>query len=227
MFEHIEWNLVFNCFIAIVAILNPVGNVAVFLEYVSNEPLKVQRATGLLMGVAVFVILLLFYLLGKSVLGAFGITIPAFRIAGGVMILLVGLRMMQGQSKFSNEGIETTSGANYFEAAKNKMGRILVPVAMPLFVGPGTITTTILYADKAEGMTFFVLPLVLLVCSLITSICLFFSSYLQQALGKNGMQIVVRFMGLILCSIAIQFMIDGVAQLLPNVLNPEFIHTTH
>lgn len=222
----IEWNLVLNCFIGILAILNPIGNVAIFLEHVEGEPLKVQRFTAILMGAAVFTIMLVFFLLGRSVLDVFGITIPAFRIAGAIMILLVGLRMMQGQSKFSNEGIETSGDTHYFAAAKKKLSRILVPVAMPMFVGPGTITTVILYSDKAEGIaTTGALIVVILIATSISTVCLYFSSYLQQLLGSNGMQIVIRFMGMILCSIAVQFAIDGIAQILPGVLNPEFLST--
>lgn len=223
----IEWKLVFNCFIGVLAILNPLGNAAIFLEHVANEPVKVQRAAAFFMGAAIFIIMLVFFLFGTRILGVFGITIPAFRIAGGVLILLVGIRMMQGMSKFSNEGLEAaTKGRNYIEAARNKVVRMIVPLAMPLFVGPGTITTVILYADRANNLTSVILVVVLLVCAFLASVALFFSSFLQKLLGKNGMQIVVRFMGLILCSIAIQFMIDGVAQLLPGVLNPEFLHIT-
>ncbi|WP_424245519.1 multiple antibiotic resistance protein [Elusimicrobium posterum] len=222
-----DFAALFAAFAGILSILNPVGNVPVFLEHVQNEPAKVQRAMALLMGLCVFTLLLFFFLTGRAALNVFSITIPAFRIAGGILILLVGIRMMQGKSKFSNEGIQTGISVNPFQEATTKIGNIIVPVAMPLFVGPGTITTVILFGDKAESSWSFFLGMivVLAVCSGIVTLCLLSSRFIYRILGNNGMQIVVRFMGMILCAMAVQFMIDGVAQLLPGVLNPEFIHT--
>lgn len=221
-----EWTVLFNTFIGIIAILNPIGNMPIFLGYVENEDPKVQRAVALLMALAIFVLLLTFFIFGVRILNAFGITLPAFRLAGSIMILLVGLRMLQGKSKFENNGIETKAiSGGTFSQAGNSLSRILVPVAMPIFVGPGTITTVILYAEKSDGwLTSSMMVLILLLSASLVGVVLFCSRFIFDRLGRNGTQIVVRFMGMILCAIAMQFMIDGVAQLLPGVLNEEFIH---
>ena len=221
-----EWSLFFNSFIGILAILNPIGNMPIFLEHVENESPNVQRAVAILLAISIFVLMLGFFLFGNSILSMFGITLPAFRLAGSIMILLVGLRMLQGKSKFENHGIETaaTSG-NTFDQARNSLSHILVPVGMPLFIGPGTITTVILYAEKSPTITMSVMMIaVLFLSSCLVGVTLLSSRYIFDRLGKNGTQIVVRFMGMILCAIAMQFMIDGVAQLLPGVLNADFIH---
>lgn len=222
-----EWSVLFNTFIGVIAILNPIGNMPIFLGYVENETPKVQRAVALLMALSIFVLLLVFFLFGTRILNVFGITLPAFRLAGSIMILLVGLRMLQGKSKFENNGIETPSvSGGTFSQAGNSLSRILVPVAMPIFVGPGTITTVILYAEKStDWTTSFMMILTLLLSAFIVGIVLFCSRFIFDRLGRNGTQIVVRFMGMVLCAIAMQFMIDGVAQLLPGVLNAEFVHS--
>lgn len=222
-----EWSTLFNAFIGILAILNPIGNMPIFLEHVENETPRVQRAVALLMSLSMFILLLIFFLFGNRILTMFGITLPAFRLAGSIMILLIGLRMLQGKSKFEQHGIETAAlSGNTFDQARNSLSHILVPVAMPLFIGPGTITTVILYAEKSETLLMsLMMALVLLLCSGIVAAVLVSSQYIFDKIGRNGTQIVIRFMGMILCAIAMQFMIDGIAQLLPGVLDTAFIHT--
>ncbi len=221
-----EWSLLFNAFIGIVAILNPIGNVPIFLEHVENDEPKVQRAVAVLMALSIFVMLTVFFIFGTHILSLFGITLPAFRLAGSVIILIVGLRMLQGKSKFDPAGIETASAqGGTFTQARNRLSHILVPVAMPLFMGPGSITTVVLYAEKVKTFPMFVMMiLVLLAATAVVGVCLVVSRSIFSLLGTNGTQIVIRFMGMILCAIAMQFMIDGVAQLLPGVLNANFIH---
>ena len=198
----------------------------IFLEHVENESPNVQRAVAILMAISIFLLMLVFFLFGNSILNAFGITLPAFRLAGSIMILLVGLRMLQGKSKFENHGIETAAeSGNTFDRARNSLSHILVPVGMPLFIGPGTITTVILYAEKSPTITMSVMMIaVLFLSSCLVGGILLSSRAIFDRIGKNGTQIVVRFMGMILCAIAMQFLIDGVAQLLPDVLNANFIH---
>lgn len=221
-----DWSIVVNSFIGIIAILNPIGNVPIFLEHVENETPKVQRAVALLMACSIFGLLLVFFLFGNRILTMFGITIPAFRLAGAVIILRVGLRMLQGKSKFENSGIQTAaSSGTTFDQARNSLSHILVPVAMPLFIGPGSITTVILYAEKSTTLAMTMsMVFVLFLSACIVGICLVSARYIFSKIGPNGTQIVIRFMGMILCAIAMQFMIDGVAQLLPGTLNADFIH---
>ena len=222
-----EWSLFLNSFIGILAILNPIGNMPIFLEHVENESPSVQRTVAIFLALSIFILMLVFFLFGNSILNVFGITLPAFRLAGSIMILLVGLRMLQGKSKFENHGIETAAvSGNTFAQARNSLSHIIVPVGMPLFVGPGTITTVVLYAEKSPTFTMSIMMIaVLFLSSCLVGMTLVSSHYIFERLGKNGTQIVVRFMGMILCAIAMQFMIDGVAQLLPGVLNANFIHS--
>lgn len=218
----IDFSLVLNFFIAVLAILNPIGNVPIFLEHVNEDPNEVQKNIAKLMGLTIFLIAVAFYFIGQPFLRMFGITIPAFRIAGGILIMMIGIRMLHGKPKFENEGLETQAViTNPFQEATKRLSSIIVPVAIPIFVGPGAITTVILYSQRAEGFltTIFMILALGAACAVITG-ALYLSRWLFKMLGKNGMQIVSRTMGLILCAIAVQFVIDGFAQLLPGVLNP-------
>lgn len=149
-----DFSFLIGAFVGTLSILNPIGNVPIFLEHVQTDSPKMQRAIALLLGLSIFALLIFFFFIGRSALNLFSITIPAFRIAGGILILLVGIRMMQGKSKFSNEGIQAAPAAqqNVFEEATFRLSSIIVPVAMPLFVGPGTITTVILFSDNTKTL---------------------------------------------------------------------------
>lgn len=95
---------------------------------------------------------------------------------------------------------------------------------MPLFIGPGSIATVMLYAEKINSFPMAVMMIVVLfLCAAAVGAVLVASRYLFTKIGHNGTQIVIRFMGMILCSIAMQFMIDGVGQLLPGVLDAHFL----
>ena len=221
-----EWSLLLNSFIGILAILNPIGNVPIFLEHVENETPKVQRMVAILMALSIFIMLAIFFIFGNRILTVFGITIPAFRLAGSIIILIVGLRMLQGKSKFESNGISTAGPqGNTFALARSRLSHIIVPVAMPLFIGPGSITTVVLYAEKTTDLTTAIMMLsVLFLASVLVGVVLVSFRYIFNKIGPNGTQIVIRFMGMILCAIAMQFMIDGIAQLLPGVLDSSFTH---
>lgn len=222
----IDFALVLNFFIAVLAILNPIGNVPIFLEHVNADSTEVQKNIAKLLGIAIFFIALFFYLTGQPFLSLFGITIPAFRIAGGILIMMIGARMLHGKPKFDQEGLQTnTQNTNPFTEAQKRLSSIIVPVATPIFVGPGAITTVILYSHRAENFgTSFCMILALAVACLIITTVLYLSHWFFKILKRNGMQIVSRTMGLILCAIAVQFVIEGIAQLIPGVINPIYLH---
>lgn len=220
-----DWSLLVNAFIATLAILNPIGNMPIFLEHVENDEPKVQRAVALLMALSIFIMLTIFFIFGSKILSVFGITIPAFRLAGSIILLGVGLRMLQGKSKFERNGLEAARAqGSTFDRARDRLSHIVVPVGMPLFIGPGSIATVMLYAEKITTFPMAVMMIVMLfLCAAAVGAVLVASRYLFAKIGPNGTQIVIRFMGMILCSIAMQFMIDGVGQLLPGVLDAHFL----
>jgi multiple antibiotic resistance protein len=225
----INFTLVVSFFVAMLAILNPIGNVAIFLDHVNDEPSEIQKNLAKLLAVVIFLIAVFFYTTGQPFLNLFGITIPAFRIAGGILIMGVGMRMLHGKPKFDQDELEKKpSSDNPFREAAKKLSDIIVPVALPIFMGPGAMTTVILYSQQAKGTGIFTHIFMILamaaVCVIIGAI-LYMSRWFIKILGKNGMQIVTRTMGLLLCAIAVQFVINGVDQLLPGLMSAEFVHS--
>ena len=219
-------SLISNFFIAILAIINPVGNIPVFIDQVRNDSKIVQKDIAMLLSLIIFVIMLIFFLTGESLLKIFGITIPAFRIAGGILILLIGLRTINGRKNFdTSDFVAEPEEKSTFKQAKKRVASLVVPLAIPIFVGPGVATTVILYSQQISGVTNTIAAVIamFLVSSIVASFLLI-SNWFSRIFGKNFMDIISRTMGLILCAIAIQFMIEGINQLLPGVINPEFTH---
>jgi len=220
----VDFGAAVSFYVAVIAIMNPIGNIPIFLNAVNDDPAEVQQTVAKLFGAAVLAIALFFYFVGQPFLALFGITIPAFRIAGGILLMLIGMGMMNGKTKLDADGLKNnTSETNTLEQAQMRLSRIIVPVAMPLFIGPGAITTVILFSQQAQGFVNNLLMILSLtaVCATIAGI-LYMSRRFANLLGDNGMQIITRSMGLILCAMAVQFVINGIAQLLPGVINPLF-----
>ena len=222
---NIDFSLALNFFIALLAILNPIGNIPIFLEHVNSETAEVQKNIAILLAGAIFVLIIIFYFTGQPLLSLFGITIPAFRIAGGILIMMIGFRILNGKPKFDPDGMETGKTDNAFSVATNRFSSIMVPVATPVFFGPGAMTTVILFSQRADSAATQVLMVLAaaLVCAMIGG-ALYLSRWLFKILRRNGMQIVSRTMGLILCAIAVQFIIDGIGQLIPNFIDTTYLH---
>jgi multiple antibiotic resistance protein len=151
-----------------------------------------------------FVLLAFFGLTGHLVFQVFNITVAAFQIAGGILLAAVALRMLNPENK---------------TASKNGSEDIaIVPLAIPLTAGPGTITTVILFTSKAQNLieTSFVF-IAIFVGVLVSYIGMKYSQRLFKYLGDEGLRVVTAIMAIIVLAIAIQFMIDGAASAVPQI----------
>ncbi|MCC7408914.1 MAG: NAAT family transporter [Phycisphaeraceae bacterium] len=203
-----DWSFALTAFLSLLAILNPLGALPIYLAVAPEGSPKIVRETSL----AVLVALLVFALLGHGILLFFGITLPAFRVAGGILLLLMGITMLHGDiSRVKHTPEEARE-------LPDRASTSIVPLAIPILVGPGSITTVILLAQDAT--TWFrrisVLAAILLSTSLIYAL-LRGANRLHKLLGRTGINIFSRVMGLILASVAVQFMADGVLELLPGL----------
>ena len=138
----IDFPLILNFFIAVVAILNPIGNVPIFLEHVNQDSTDVQKNIAKLLALSIFIICTFFFFIGQPFLSLFGISIPAFRIAGGILIMTIGFRMLHGKPKFENEGLETNaSSVSAFKQATDRLSSLIFPGAIRRLSGPVAIST--------------------------------------------------------------------------------------
>ena len=219
-----------NFFIALFALIDPVGNVPVFAAATGRATPAGRRLTAVYVALFAVGFLAFFYLTGLALLNFFGISLPAFRIAGGVLLFLLGLDMARGHAGAGLEDVlaegESLSTAAY--AAKRFEG-LITPFAMPLLIGPGAISTVIIYAGEASkrfGVAGFGIGLGVILAIGASIIAAFWlTGPITRILGRIGMIVVVRVLGLILCAMAVQFILAGIAGATTGLMRPEFLGT--
>jgi multiple antibiotic resistance protein len=204
-----------NFFVALFALIDPVGNVPLFAAATAGASTGGRRLTTVYIAAFAFFFLTFFFLTGLTVLKFFGISLPAFRIAGGILLLLMGLDMVRGDMadvlKETTEEGEQLSVRAY---ARKRFEGLIVPFAMPLLIGPGAISTAVIYAGEARkmgwsGWTSGVAVIGAVSLSILASFWM--TGWISRVLGRIGMVIVVRVLGLILCAMAVQFILAGFA----------------
>ncbi len=203
-----------NFFVALFALIDPIGNVPVFAAATVGATPAGRRRLAIYIALFSLVFLTLIYISGLSLLRFFGISLSAFRIAGGILLFLLGLDMARNDftarfTDLANDEGPISTGAY----AKQRFERLIVPFAMPLLIGPGAISTVVIYASEAKAYGVAGLGAGFGVIALVSGLIVPFfwtTSLVSRLLGRIGMTIVVRVLGLILCAMAVQFIIAGV-----------------
>lgn len=187
---------------AIFVVLDPIGNVPVFHALNSKYPEKEKRKN---IRTAIFIatlILVLFLFLGQSILNFFGVTIYGFKIAGGVILFIIGLKIVLGG--------DSNKEAGYSDIA-------IVPMATPLIAGPGTITTVMILT----GTYGYFIPLAALIANLFVAfLMLMYADKIIKLIGKQGSEVMSKILGMILVAISVHMVISGLGGFLsPGILN--------
>jgi multiple antibiotic resistance protein len=212
-----------NLFVALFALLDPIGNVPIFAAATAGASLR-QRITvsAMICGFAA-VFLGFFFFTGLGLLQFFGISLAAFRIAGGILLLLLGLDMAREDFlKIFADADAVTDAKDVRGYAKRRFKRLIVPFAIPLMIGPGAISAIIINAGEAQklGAAGTASSLVAMVAAcVVTFFCFACTGPISRILGDVGMAIVVRVLGLILCALAIQFIIAGLGEAIPGMFS--------
>jgi multiple antibiotic resistance protein len=202
-----------NFFIALFALIDPLGNVPLYAAATVGATPAQSRLTALYMALFTFFFLGFFFLTGLTVLRFFGISLPAFRIAGGIVLLLMGLDMIRGDIiKNLADAADSGRPLSVRAYAARRFETLIVPFGMPLLVGPGAISSAVIYAEEAKGLgvTGILIGLgVILATAVSVLLSFWFTSQISRAMGRVGMVIVVRVLGLILAAMAVQFILTG------------------
>ncbi|CAB3288264.1 conserved membrane protein of unknown function [Methanocaldococcus lauensis] len=191
-------------FTSIFSILNPFGAVPVFIALTESYPKKERNLIAKKTVIYTLIILLIFTLFGNWILKFFGISLDAFKIAGGLLLLLISLDMVRGKQEAKLHKKEIEDAYEIDEIA-------LMPLATPLLAGPGSITACMV--AMAEAPTFgdkFLVILAIIVSILITYVTLLSSEKILDRIGKLGIKILTRMMGFILTAIAVQMAVNGI-----------------
>ncbi|WP_027253182.1 MarC family protein [Photobacterium halotolerans] len=187
-------------FMGFFAIMNPIANTAVFAGLTASQPPHEKRQTAIKALIAAFFIVAAFSLLGKGIFQLFGITLPALRMAGGVLVFMVGYHMLQG----SSSSMQTQNPSKEAEDVS------ISPLAIPILAGPGTIATAMNYSAAESLLHILITISAFGVLCLVTLLCFLYAQKLVAFLGKDGVNVITRIMGLLLTVIAMQMLIQGV-----------------
>ena len=185
-------------------IMDPPGLAPVFIALTQGMSAAQRRIIAIRACVVSAVLMLLFLALGEAVLGFIGISMDAFRIAGGVLLFLTALDMLFQKRQARREESAAEGQAEHHDDPS------VFPLALPLIVGPGAITTIILLAGQAEvAADFAAIAGVLLAVLTITLLAFLAAPWIERVLGKTGLNIVTRVLGMLLAALAVQFVLDG------------------
>jgi multiple antibiotic resistance protein len=197
---------------SILSIVDPFAAVPIFLALTAGESKPSQSRTALRAALTCFVVLTSFGIAGSFIFSFFGITIPAFKVAGGILLFAVGLDMMNAHTS------ETRTTREEQTEAETKSDIGLIPLGLPLLSGPGAIATVMVLVGKADGtMQRLGVHLAVFAVSALTFFVLRSASYVTRVLGKTGINVVGRIMGLILAAVAMQFIFDGLREAFPRL----------
>ena len=198
----------FTIFIPLLIIMDPLGNLPFFLLFTENNSPAERKRIALVASVTACAILFFFCLTGSLALRFFGIGLPAFQLAGGLIFLIYALQMLQ----LIPIGLKTTSEEEREGVRKENIA--LVPLAIPLLAGPGAITAVLVRQENPHNnMDTALLLAAIVVACLIVYIVFRSATLIVRAIGVGGIRVTTRLMGLLLAVIAVQFMVTGFQQI--------------
>ncbi|RZA08458.1 MAG: NAAT family transporter [Moraxellaceae bacterium] len=191
-------------FMGLLAIVDPLGAIPLFLILTAHQSQAKKQATVRLTVISVLSVLLISLLIGQWILWFLGISIDAFRCAGGLILLLMAISMLESKMHDPQEQIKEDDSV------------ALVPLTMPLLAGPGSISTVIVYAHQSHGFTHYLLVTcaIVLVCVALW-LTLLAMPWIAKHLTAKSIAMSTRVMGLLLCAIAIEFIVKGMKGLFP------------
>ena len=205
MLEFTEYTKIF---ISLFAILDPIGVIPIIITFTAGMERQKRERLGRMASLSVCGILLVALLLGEVLLAFFGISIHSFRTAGGILLLLMSLTMLTSPKPYP---VDITDGESTSSIA-------IVPLSTPLLAGPGAISTVILDAHKGTGMLHYgIMALVIVLLSLTVWLTFLIAPRVERRMGRTGISIFTRLMGLVLAAIAVEFIASGLRGLFPGL----------
>ena len=207
----------FKPLVTLLAIVNPLAIVPFFIHYTQGFSKGQKQRTIWISAFSAFVVIAISALAGLKILEFFGISLASFQVGGGMLLLISSMNMLNAQpaeAKPSTHDLEDG-------AAKAAMGASIavVPLTIPLLTGPATMSTVVIYAEKAK--TFLQLGTLVgygVVIGLATALCFFLAEPIARVLGRTGINVMTRLMGLILAALAVEVMADGLGKLFPLLM---------
>ncbi|MEX0965333.1 MAG: NAAT family transporter [Pseudohongiellaceae bacterium] len=206
-----DWNEYTRMFVGLFAIVSPIGVVPLYLSFTEN----IKRRRAVVARTTAFSVALIFtttMLIGQSLLSFFSISVDAFRVAGGILLMSIAFGMLQAKVNRTGHTPEED------EEAVDSASVAVVPLAMPLLAGPGSMSTVILFSNQIEGIVDYLA--LFIICQLVAAIIwgiLHFAPQIGDRMSRTSMNVTTRVMGLILAAMSVEFIVGGLRNLLPGL----------
>ena len=199
-------------FVSLFAIVNPLGAIPIFIGLITGIENQERRRIVNVVATTVGLILLASLFFGELILELFGISIHSFRVGGGILLLLISVSMLNAKVSPITQTHEEA------EESRDKESIAVVPLSIPLLAGPGAISTVIIDAHKATGLSHYaIVAIEIILLSLVLWVVLRLSPLISKRISGTGINIFTRIMGLILAAIAVEFIANGLKGLFPSL----------
>ena len=193
-------------FMGFFAIMNPISNVPIFLSLTGEDDQQTTKAIAFRSLMLAFVIIAVFSVAGKAILGLFGITLPAFRLVGGLLVLIIGFHMLKG----NQSSVQHPDEEEKQKSREAELSVAVSPLAMPILAGPGTIATAMNFASEGGIIETIMTIAAFAVLCVITYLLFVFGKKFVNVIGAGALGVITRMMGLILAVIGMQMVIEGI-----------------
>ncbi len=205
--------------LSLIVLVNPFSALSIFLELTQGYTSRERRRTAQITALSVFIIMTVFIFSGNWILKILSISTGSFQVGGGILVFLIAVSMMNSGSNPAKPKIGTQEHDEITVQPRPNMGAVaIVPLAMPLIIGPGGISTVIIHASAARHMNdLFAIVAAGAVISVICYLSLLAAAKVSRWLGETGLTVLNRIMGMLLAAVAVEIVIAGIRSLFPQL----------
>ena len=199
-------------------LINPFSALTLFLDLTRGYSMRNRRKVARVACLTIFITISFYTVAGESLLKALGISIGSFQLAGGILVFLISLNMMNGEGNPVKPDQENFD-VDHVQDALPTMASAVVPIAIPMMIGPGGISTVIIYSSQVSGiLQVSAIIIAGLFISLFCYLALMAAGRISRLLGDTGLNIMSRIMGMLLAAVSIEIIVSGLRTLFPALI---------
>ncbi|GAB3234150.1 MULTISPECIES: MarC family protein [Psychrobacter] len=204
--------------LAFMVLINPFSALTLFLDLTRGYSMRNRRKVARVACLTIFITISFFTVAGETLLKALGISIGSFQLAGGILVFLISLNMMNGEGNPVKPDQENFD-VDHVQDALPTMASAVVPIAIPMMIGPGGISTVIIYSSQVSGiLQVSAIIIAGLFISLFCYLALMAAGRISRLLGDTGLNIMSRIMGMLLAAVSIEIIVSGLRTLFPALI---------
>ena len=204
--------------LAFLVLINPFSALTLFLDLTRGYSMMNRRKVARIACLPIFITISFFTVVGETLLKALGISIGSFQLAGGILVFLIALNMMNGEGNPVKPDQENFD-VDHVQDAPPTTAAAVVPLAIPMMIGPGGISTVIIYSSQVSGILQISAILIAgLLISIFCYVALMAAGRISRLLGDTGLNIMSRIMGMLLAAVSIEIIVNALRSLFPSMM---------